>query len=134
MPTIYLLSLHYIWLVLQALYDFAFSCEQCPHEFRLVANFPRKIYDLETFGSEASLESVGIQSQAMLFVQDLTEDDSDWNSVCTFIIPSSPRSSSSAELKQKSLSIVKVRHWKWKTCNWNKSRSKCFDHRLKGAM
>lgn len=61
---------------LQALYDFVFCDEESPAEFVLVSNFPRKVYALDSSSEDQTLEDAGIETNAMLFVQNV-EDESD---------------------------------------------------------
>ncbi|KAK2568233.1 FAS-associated factor 2-B [Acropora cervicornis] len=63
---------------LQALYDFVFCDEESPAEFVLVSNFPRKVYALDSASEHQTLEHAGIETNAMLFVQNIEEEsDSD---------------------------------------------------------
>ena len=62
----------------QALYDFVFCDEESPAEFVLVSNFPRKVYALDSASEHQTLEDAGIETNAMLFVQNVEEEsDSD---------------------------------------------------------
>ncbi|XP_020605014.1 FAS-associated factor 2-like [Orbicella faveolata] len=61
---------------LQALYDFVFCDEESPAEFVLVSNFPRKIYAFDSSNEDQTLETAGIEANALLFVQNV-EDESD---------------------------------------------------------
>ena len=66
--------------VFQALYDFVFCDEESPAEFVLVSNFPRKVYALDSASEHQTLEDAGIETNAMLFVQNVEEEsDSDWH-------------------------------------------------------
>lgn len=63
---------------LQSLYDFVFCDEESPAEFVLVSNFPRKVYALDSASEHQTLEDAGIETNAMLFVQNIEEEsDSD---------------------------------------------------------
>ncbi|XP_028408569.1 FAS-associated factor 2-like [Dendronephthya gigantea] len=60
---------------LQSLYDYVFCNEQCPHKFKLVSHFPRKVFELAE-NSDATLDDVGLSTSATLYVHDLTEENS----------------------------------------------------------
>lgn len=61
------------------MYDFVFCDEESPAEFVLVSNFPRKVYALDSASEHQTLEDAGIETNAMLFVQNIEEEsDSDW--------------------------------------------------------
>lgn len=53
-----------------------FCDEESPAEFILVSNFPRKIYAFDSSNEDQTLETAGIEANALLFVQNV-EDESD---------------------------------------------------------
>lgn len=77
-PLQIILVLEIFFFVFQALYDFVFCDEESPAEFVLVSNFPRKVYALDSASEHQTLEDAGIETNAMLFVQNIEEEsDSD---------------------------------------------------------
>ncbi|XP_046860093.1 FAS-associated factor 2-like [Xenia sp. Carnegie-2017] len=61
---------------LQTLYHYVFCNDQCPHDFKLVSNFPRKVLELGD-NKDITLNDVGLTTSATLYVHDLTENSSD---------------------------------------------------------
>ena len=53
-----------------------FCDEESPPEFVLVSNFPRRIFAFDSSNEDQTLETAGIETNALLFVQNV-EDESD---------------------------------------------------------
>ena len=59
--------------LLQFLYYFAFCHDQCPDDFHIVTNFPRRTLECEPTSDNpepASFGDIGLGKMEMLFVQD----------------------------------------------------------------
>lgn len=55
---------------LSDLYKFVFSNEECPLNFEIVTNFPRKVIECDENTSQ-SIEDFGITQSMILFVNDI---------------------------------------------------------------
>lgn len=55
---------------LSDLYKFVFSNEECPLNFEIVTNFPRKVIEC-TEETETAIQDFGIKESMILFVNDL---------------------------------------------------------------
>jgi FAS-associated factor 2 len=55
---------------LSELYNFVFSNEECPLNFEIVTNFPRKVVECDENTSQ-SIQDFGISQSMILFVNDL---------------------------------------------------------------
>ena len=55
---------------LSELYKFVFSNEECPKNFEIVTNFPRKLIEC-TENTTISIQDFGINQSMLLFVNDL---------------------------------------------------------------
>ena len=52
------------------MYNFVFSNDECPTNFEIVTNFPRKVIEA-SHSNEKTLEECGINQPMLLFVNDL---------------------------------------------------------------